>query len=109
MPAPAAPPPFPYIADVAGFSPLDMPCLDELREVLTRHGAVDRFGLTLLHSHFALAPDETLVEDTDEANRSQTITVVKKTAIPAGAKYTSWRFDTHEAAAPVCRIHNQYC
>lgn len=38
--------------DVEEFNPEDAALFLELREVLLRHGAVDRFGVALLHRHF---------------------------------------------------------
>jgi hypothetical protein len=40
----------------------DRAVMDEVREVLAKHGALGRFGLTLLHSHFEVAHDEVLAE-----------------------------------------------
>jgi hypothetical protein len=51
----------------------DFACFTELRAVLERHGMLERFGVTVLHKHFDLATNETLVETTDVAKRSMTI------------------------------------
>lgn len=51
----------------------DLPCLEELRDVLKKHNMLDRFGITLLHKHFDLADDEILIETVDEEERIQTI------------------------------------
>ncbi|MBE7498314.1 MAG: hypothetical protein HS117_25535 [Verrucomicrobiaceae bacterium] len=98
----------PDIHDLEPFCENDMACLDELRDVLAKHKATNRFGLHLLHSHFDLEPDEVLVEDTDVGTRVQTIKPIKRSEIPVDAKYTSWRFDTHSVDSPVCRISMQY-
>ena len=97
------------ISEVKPFSSEDKMCLDEIREVLRKHNALTRFGVTLLHSHFPLEPDEVLVEETDVQNRRQTIFPVKRNEIPKEATLTNWRFDTHEACPPLCRIIMQYC
>ncbi|MGO7215259.1 hypothetical protein ACCS75_29805 [Rhizobium ruizarguesonis] len=51
----------------------DMECFAEIREVLIRHGKLDRFGVTLLHSHFQMNPGEILIESTDQKNRTMTL------------------------------------
>ena len=48
----------------------DRDCLLEIREVLKRHGRQDRFGVALLHKHFALRNDELLVERTNKELRT---------------------------------------
>ena len=66
----------PALADVDSVRQIsddDAACLREIRDVLARHGALDRFGVSLLHSHFGMAPDEMLMETTDESARVQTI------------------------------------
>lgn len=52
----------PDIDEVEHLSAADEPLMRELREVLGRHGAERRFGLMLLHEHFAIGEDEVLVE-----------------------------------------------
>ena len=52
----------PDLHEVKPMGPDDANCLEQLREVLIRNGAVDRFGITLLHDHFEVQPDELLVE-----------------------------------------------
>jgi len=41
----------------------------ELRDVLKKHNALDRFGITLLHKHFDIADDEIMLETTDVENK----------------------------------------
>jgi hypothetical protein len=67
----------------------------EVREVLARHGRLDRFGLTLLHSHFDLANDEILVETVDKAGRTLTTRPLSAAATEPGATLveSSWRLD----------------
>lgn len=59
----------PDIDDTEPFGAEDDPCLQELREVLERHGRTKRFGIALLHSHFPVSNDEILVEHIDQENR----------------------------------------
>jgi hypothetical protein len=62
-------PPLPDIDDVEPYGPADDTCFEELRAVLERHGALNRFGITLLHQHFEISEEEVLVESIDKANR----------------------------------------
>lgn len=67
----------PDAQDVQAFSEDDQDLFDELYKVLARHGALRRFGITLLHQHFEIADDEVLLERTDRDNRRQLIEPVK--------------------------------
>lgn len=66
-----------HIADVQPIGDADAACLDDIRKALQKHGALQRFGVTLLHSHFELAEDETLLETTDLDRREQWVRPVK--------------------------------
>ena len=69
----------PNIHDVKPFDPAtDTTLFNELFGVLQKHGAVDRFGICLLHNHFEIKPDEMVVERTDSNNRIQQCTVEPK-------------------------------
>jgi hypothetical protein len=63
---------------VEPLSSTDQECFKEIRDVLAKHGKLERFGLTLLHKHFELEGDEMLVENVDEVLRVQTIAPMKK-------------------------------
>lgn len=83
-----------HIDDVAPFDPArDQPLFDEIRAVLERHDALDRFGLTLLHTHFAVGPQERLREVCDPEARTLLVRPEPIEA-PAGetAIATNWRF-----------------
>ena len=41
-----------HIADVRPIDDSDAACLNEIREVLEKHNALQRFGVSLLHRHF---------------------------------------------------------
>lgn len=87
-----APPRLPDIDDVQPVGPNDQIIFDEVREVLQRHGALLRFGMTLLHQHFDMSDDEVLVESIDVENR----TLSSSPQIAKGVKSaieTSWRLD----------------
>ena len=85
-------PPLPEVGSVVPFGPDDQPCFDEIRAVLERHGALHRFGITLLHKHFDLAEDEVLLESSDVENRILVNTPTKSSS-SRDALETSWRLD----------------
>ena len=82
----------PDISEVEPFGPADQACFDEVRSVLERHGALSRFGLTLLHQHFEVAEDEVLVERIDVENRTLQTQPLKRETVGASIQ-TSWRLD----------------
>ena len=88
----------PQLKEIDEAEPLsekDKPLVDELIAVLRKHGALDRLGITLLHQHFPIGEDETLLETTDHATRTQTIRPIKTTELAdLDYKETSWRLDT---------------
>jgi hypothetical protein len=59
------------------------PCLIEIQEVLKRHGALSRFGVSLLHSYFDLDDDEMMMETTDLETREQRVRPVKRSWLDA--------------------------
>jgi hypothetical protein len=82
------------LADVDDVKPVDdrdYTVLEELRQVLVRHGSTERFGICLLHRHFDVAPGEIAVEHTDTENRVSTVRVE-----PGGPEgdylQTMWKF-----------------
>lgn len=89
--------PHPDINDVKPFSSDDEACFGELRDVLARHGALERFGITLLHGHFEIADDEILVESIDVENRTLTTRPAKATEVAGDTIETNWRLDVREA------------
>ncbi len=66
-----------HIDNVEPINDGDFDCIDEVRAVLEKYGALGRFGLTLLHKHFDVEDDEVLVEYCDEENRRLTLEPVK--------------------------------
>lgn len=84
-----------HIDAVAPFNSGDYACFEELKNVLKKHDAIDRFGITLLHKHFEMEEDEVLVEECDEENRTLILQPVKLSSIKsATAIETNWRLDT---------------
>lgn len=93
MPEPL--PSLPDIDDVEPVSEKDTPCIQAVRDVLAQYGALQRFGLTLLHGHFDVGDDEILMEFVDKRNRTMTIRPVEETEHdPEKSIETSWRLDT---------------
>jgi hypothetical protein len=78
-------------AEIKPLNEGDREVMEALREVLLKHNATDRFGITLIHSHFATDDDETLLETSDSANRTMTIRP-HKGRLPDGTIETAWRF-----------------
>lgn len=101
-------PTLPDIDDVEVRSEADDACFAEIRDVLKRHSALGRFGVTLLHQHFDIADDELLVEQVDVDTRTLTIRPVPAAEVAARpVKETHWRLDT-DAAVTAC-VPVQHC
>lgn len=84
----------PHIDVLAPRDPADEACLAEIREVLFKHGKATRFGVALLHHHFAVAPDEVLVEECDPVTRVLTTRPVPLAQLGATRSIqTNWRMD----------------
>ncbi len=88
----------PHISTVDRISDEDRRIMSEVREVLERNNALNRFGVVLLHSHFDLADGELLVESVDTTTRTlQTVVVSRSAAAEADELVpTSWRLDGSE-------------
>ncbi len=70
------------LKDIDSVEPIndsDTDCLIEIRDVLKKHGKMERLGVALLHSHFDLESDEILLESSDEENRTLITQAVKQT------------------------------
>lgn len=62
------------LPDLHEVSPLDdddVSCMAELRDLLARHGRLERFALHLAHRNFDLDHDEVLVEYSDPQRREK--------------------------------------
>lgn len=87
----------PRLSDTDELSDNDRECLREMMNVLIKHGRANRFGVSLLHSHFPLAEDEFLLEENDPKSRTLTIRPMSRTDHPSTAiRPTSWRWDKGE-------------
>ncbi len=96
----------PDISEVQPLSAADRACLDQVREVLDRHGKTDRFGLTLVHGHFPIKPGEILTEACDKEKRTLTLSPQKRKGFRSGSFIdTSWRF-VGKTLVPVTTCRN---
>jgi hypothetical protein len=98
-------PPPKHITEVEPRSAKDDALFTELAAVLKKHNALDRFGITLLHRHFDIAPGEVLLEETDVQTRKQNIQPISADAL-RDEKFTetAWRLgDGFVAMACFCR------
>ena len=86
------------IDEVKPLSDDDKQCIAELKDVLERHGALQRFGVTLLHNHFPVYEGEVLVEECDEETRTLTLKPMSRESLNEGAlMQTNWRLDTGDS------------
>ena len=83
----------PSFNDAVPLGPGDEEFVNDIREVLAKHGNLSRFGLCLLHDHFPIHEGEILLETHDTAARTLALRTVKAEEL-AGleAKMTSWHF-----------------
>lgn len=65
------------IDEVEPLGEADAECIRDLYAVLAKHGKERRFGVTLIHKHFAMEADEVLLEHTDAAARRLTLAPAK--------------------------------
>ena len=93
------------VADISAVTPLrpeDLDCFRELRDVLLRYGALERFGIALIHRHFDIADDEEMMEYTDAGQRTLTVKPVKKSDIDwAHTTITNWKLTQGDEVARI--------
>jgi hypothetical protein len=95
---------FKNIQEVEPIDESDLECMTEVRDVLNKHGKRDRFGLALLHRHFAIRDGEVLLEDSNDDTRELTIRPVQKDTADAAVP-TIWKL-LDEEISPVQRCKN---
>jgi hypothetical protein len=84
-----------HIDEILPLNDNDNACMEELKSVLNKYKALDRFGITLLHKHFEMEEDEVLLEECDEENRTLLLKPVKQSSIKSAKSIeTNWRLDT---------------
>jgi hypothetical protein len=86
----------PHIDDIDRLSEQDRECFRDLRDVLAKHNALNRFGINLIHKHFEVKDDECLVEIIDAETRTLTVRPAKKSMI-GDAVETQWRLAEGDA------------
>lgn len=95
----------PELQDAPPLDDADMGCLQDLRDVLARHGKLRRFAVHLAHRHFELGEGEVLIERPDPDGRTQHVTVGRLDDEP-DARPTTWLFDE----GPALLLNNAvYC
>lgn len=100
----------PDIADVRPVDETDRACLEEVRAVLERHGALERFGVNLLHDHFPMDGDEVLLEVCDPEQRTLTIRPGTASSLEDGRFVgTNFQFDAQALAAGEPLAANLVC
>lgn len=89
-----------HVTEVEPISEADRATLDAIKAVLIERGAVDRFGVHLVHKHFDIADDEIVMEYTDEEARTQFTQVEKYAEAFARGRplETQWRFNRETAS-----------
>lgn len=86
----------PDIEDVPPLNDDDRACIEEVTEVLKKHGSLSRFGLMLLHQHFDLGAGEVMLEECDPVSRTLTIRPKPVVELEKIAfRHTSWRLDSN--------------
>jgi hypothetical protein len=96
------------IQEVEPISDSDSEVLVQLREVLLKNNAIDRFGVTLIHKHFDLQENEELVEFTDIENRRLTIEPVSA-GEGINTIETSWKFSKEAGGMQPLTVCVQRC
>lgn len=95
----------PGVDGVVPLNDADNAVVSEIRDVLAKHGALDRFGLALLHSHFEVSDDEVLVESVDLEARSLVVRPMPLSEVVGSLRPTVFRL-TQDAEAVITA---QYC
>ena len=99
----------PELDQASRLTDADRRCLDDVRDVLVKHGCLDRFGVNLLHKHFEVADDEILVEQVDWEGRRLVTKPVKVEVVRAAMRSAyetqwHWRPTLTREVALVCIV-----
>ena len=81
----------PSFEEVKPLSEVDIECFNEIRDILKKYGALNRFGITLLHKHFDLEEGEMLVEELNDKNRGMYISPRRPEQENLTVLQTAWR------------------
>lgn len=90
------------VDDVQPITDRDYVILSEVKEVLQKYGAMDRFGVCLLHRHFDVKEDELAVEYTDVESRISTVRVEPAERAKGPFLETMWRFSDRSSEVTAC-------
>ena len=82
-----------HITNVIPLNSSDDAVMKELYEVLKKHNALDKIGITLLHEHFEMSDTEILIEKDIAENITEFETVDINSINKSDYKETSWRLD----------------
>ncbi|EAY26623.1 hypothetical protein [Microscilla marina] len=87
----------PYIDDVKEYTKEDEALFKEIKEVLKKYNVLDKFGITLLHTHFPVKKGEIMVEHYNPEDKSQLTKPHPKEDIEKlGLVPISWRFTDND-------------
>jgi hypothetical protein len=100
---------FPHIAEVEPLGDQDRAVLEEIRAVLAKHDALNRFGINLIHRHFGLQEGEVALEMTDTDSRRQVVEVRPESEVVGAANViaTQWVFGT-KGEGMECKLYCNY-
>ncbi len=90
------------VDDLDPVSEADYEVLSEVQEVLRKRGALERFGICLLHRHFDVNEGELAVEYTDVESRVSTVRVESAAEAEGPFLETMWRFADRPTGVTVC-------
>jgi len=90
------------VDDVQPITDRDYVVLSEVKEILQKYGAMDRFGVCLLHRHFDVKEDELAVEYTDVESRISTVRVESAGRAKGPFLETMWRFSDRPSEVTAC-------
>jgi hypothetical protein len=101
------------LADLRDVPPLDhndLACMAELREVLVRHGRLQRVALHQVHKQLELAPAQVVVEYSEPLAREQSLRVERRDAeVLRSAIPTTWTLeDSQPLVACVCAYRAEH-
>ena len=82
-----------HITKVIPLNEEDKSLMNELYEVLKKHNALDKVGVTLLHEHFEMSENEILIENEIAENTTEFVTIDLSSINKLEYKETSWRLD----------------
>ncbi|MEA2560108.1 MAG: hypothetical protein QOH06_1612 [Acidobacteriota bacterium] len=90
------------VDDVEPITDQDYAVLREVKEILHKHGMMDRLGVCLLHRHFDVKEDELAVEYTDVEKRISTVKVESAGRAKGPFLETMWRFSDRPDEVTAC-------